>query len=91
MYSALAKLHPTSDKSSREADKFILVCVSTSVLSLRANRRPLVSDCGLVGFADLPVSQQINDFKPCSRIQNFHNTDMKYQHKLIPTDCSSCL
>lgn len=43
------------------------------------------------GFADLPLSQEINDFKPCSRFQNIHNTDMKYQHKLIETDCSSCL
>lgn len=91
MYSALAKLLLTSDKPSREADKFSLVCVCTSVLSLRTNRRPLILDCGLGGFADLPLSQEINDFKPCSRIQNIHNSDMKYQHKLIPTDCSSCL
>lgn len=91
MYSALAKLHLTSGKSSREADKCSLVCVCTLVQSLRANRRPPGLDCGLGGFADLPLSQEINDFKPCSRIQNIHNTDMKYHHKLIPTDYSSCL
>lgn len=55
------------------------------------NRRPLILDCGLGGFADLPLSQEINDFKPCSRFQNTRNTDMKYKHKLIETDCSSCL
>ena len=86
MYSALAKLLLTSDKSSREADKFRLLCMCASVLSLRTNRRPLILDCGLGRFADLPLSQEINDFKPCSRIQNIHNTDMKYRHKLIPTD-----
>lgn len=46
-----------------------------------------------VDWEDLQIclSQEISDFKPCSRIQNIQGTDMKYRHKLIPTDCSSCL
>lgn len=91
MYSALAKLLLTSDRSSEEAAKPSLVCMCTSELSLTANRRPLILDYGLEGFADLPLSQEISDFKPCCRIQNIHDTDIRYQHKLIPTDCSSCL
>lgn len=55
------------------------------------NRRLVFLDCRLGGFADLPLSQEISDFKPSSRFQNIHNTDMKYQHKLIEADCSSCL
>lgn len=66
----------------READKLNSVYVCASVPPLRTNRPP-ISNCGLRGFADLPLSQEVNDFKPCSRIQNIHNTDMKYQHKLI--------
>lgn len=91
MYSALAKLLLTSDRSSEEAAKPSLACMCTSELSLTANRRPLILDYGLEGFADLPLSQEISDFKPCCRIQNIRDTDIRYQHKLIPTDCSSCL
>lgn len=61
MYSALTKLLPNSDKFCREADKFSLVSMCTSVLPIRTNRRALVLDCGLGRFADLPLSQEIDD------------------------------
>lgn len=88
MSSTLAKLLLTHDKSSEEADE----SMCASKLSFRANRKPLILDYGVGGFADSPLSEEISDFKPCSRIQNIHDTDRKcQQRKLIPTDCSSCL